>query len=178
MRIRACIAVALATVAVGLLAGPASAEVNSIFPSTNDINRTKEPVPWAHVDQVTVGIGTTDLQFISTRAFFSCFEYRTDGHESQKISGTNPNSEVGDGLYPYVCVIGNTTTLTIEADEFVEVRLAFGGERDERFDWTRFDVLPNDPQTRADCKRGGWVTYGFRNQGQCIRFVNTGQDSR
>lgn len=35
-----------------------------------------------------------------------------------------------------------------------------------------------DPETRSDCMQGGWEAFGFRNQGQCIRFVNTGQDSR
>ncbi|HSK24054.1 MAG TPA: hypothetical protein VK906_12795 [Egicoccus sp.] len=35
-----------------------------------------------------------------------------------------------------------------------------------------------DPTTKDDCKRGGWEDYGFRNQGQCIKFVNTGKDSR
>lgn len=37
---------------------------------------------------------------------------------------------------------------------------------------------PTEPEVRADCMDGGWEEYGFRNQGQCIRFVNTGQDSR
>ncbi|WP_370327690.1 hypothetical protein [Euzebya sp.] len=37
---------------------------------------------------------------------------------------------------------------------------------------------PDVPETKDDCKKGGWEEYGFRNQGQCIRFVNTGQDSR
>jgi len=35
-----------------------------------------------------------------------------------------------------------------------------------------------DPETIADCKDGGWEAFGFRNQGQCIQFVNTGVDSR
>ena len=35
-----------------------------------------------------------------------------------------------------------------------------------------------DPQTKSDCKDGGWEAYGFRNQGQCVRFVGTGKDSR
>lgn len=38
--------------------------------------------------------------------------------------------------------------------------------------------LANDPDDKDDCKDGGWAAYGFRNQGQCIRFVNTGKDSR
>tara|TARA_Y100000588_G_scaffold373068_1_gene446423 strand:+ start:974 stop:1855 length:882 start_codon:yes stop_codon:yes gene_type:complete len=37
---------------------------------------------------------------------------------------------------------------------------------------------PTDPETKADCKKGGWQDYGFRNQGQCVRFVQTGKDSR
>lgn len=34
------------------------------------------------------------------------------------------------------------------------------------------------PQSRDGCMVGAWQGFGFRNQGQCIRFVNTGQDSR
>lgn len=34
------------------------------------------------------------------------------------------------------------------------------------------------PTERDDCKKGGFADYGFENQGQCIRFVNTGVDSR
>lgn len=35
-----------------------------------------------------------------------------------------------------------------------------------------------DPPDKQACKNGGWASYGFRNQGLCIRFVNTGKDSR
>jgi hypothetical protein len=35
-----------------------------------------------------------------------------------------------------------------------------------------------DPTTKEDCKDGEWVVYEFSNQGQCIRFVETGDDSR
>lgn len=35
-----------------------------------------------------------------------------------------------------------------------------------------------DPMTSDDCKQGGWQTYEFTNQGLCVRFVNTGEDSR
>lgn len=36
---------------------------------------------------------------------------------------------------------------------------------------------PSQPTTRADCKKGGWEAFpgaGFRNQGDCMRFVQTG----
>jgi len=36
----------------------------------------------------------------------------------------------------------------------------------------------DDPTNKNLCKEGGWQAFGFRNQGQCIRFVNTGKDSR
>jgi len=32
---------------------------------------------------------------------------------------------------------------------------------------------PTVPQTKADCKHGGWQDFGFRNQGQCVSFVAT-----
>jgi hypothetical protein len=28
------------------------------------------------------------------------------------------------------------------------------------------------PKTKADCKNGGFAKFGFKNQGQCIAFVN------
>lgn len=118
---------------------PAFAIVNSITPSTNDENRTKG---WAHVDVESVDIGSTTLKFISTRAFYSCFEYRTDGDTSQKTSDSNYNTNVTDGLYPYYCQNNNTRTKTINAEKYVEIRMVFGAETDERFDWTRFDVIP------------------------------------
>ena len=37
---------------------------------------------------------------------------------------------------------------------------------------------PVDPTTHEDCFKGGWSEFEFRNQGQCIRFVETGEDSR
>ena len=37
---------------------------------------------------------------------------------------------------------------------------------------------PVDPETREDCFKGGWSEFEFRNQGQCVRFVETGEDSR
>lgn len=44
-------------------------------------------------------------------------------------------------------------------------------------DTYNFELI-NNPVDRDECKKGGWEAFGFRNQGQCIRFVNTGQDSR
>ena len=42
------------------------------------------------------------------------------------------------------------------------------------------DFLPGpaSPNAKDDCKNDGWQRYGFKNQGQCVRYVNTGRDSR
>jgi hypothetical protein len=29
--------------------------------------------------------------------------------------------------------------------------------------------------SKEQCDDGGWQTFGFQNQGQCIQFVNTGK---
>jgi hypothetical protein len=44
--------------------------------------------------------------------------------------------------------------------------------------WNEVEVPGCSPEVISDCKNGGWEDFGFRNQGQCIRYVNTGQDSR
>lgn len=162
----------LMTMVLGIALAPLSAafaEVNSVTPSTNDANRTNG---WAHVNQIEVGVGFTVLAFVSTRNFASCFEYRTDGDTSQS-TGENFNPLITDGLYPFVCVNNSTSTATIGAKEYVEVRMVFGAEGDERFDWTRFEVT-----SKTECKDGAWATLGFKNQGQCIQFIQTGVDSR
>lgn len=38
--------------------------------------------------------------------------------------------------------------------------------------------VPLDPVSHEDCMKGGWSNFNFRNQGQCIRFVETSLDSR
>lgn len=41
------------------------------------------------------------------------------------------------------------------------------------------EVVPGCyPTDKDQCKNGGWQNFGFRNQGLCIQFANTGKDSR
>jgi hypothetical protein len=135
---------------VALCITSAFADINAITPSTNDINRTNG---WAHVNVLDVGLGYIQLEFVSTRGFLSCFEYRTDGDTSQKTSDTNYNTDITDGLYPFYCQNNNSSIHTFNANEYIEVRMVFGAEKDERFDWTRFDVF--------QCKtiQDGTITY-------------------
>ena len=116
--------------------------------STNDINRTNG---WAHVNEISVDVGEVTLDFVQPRSFYSCFEYRTDGDTSQFINEEHflefyhvVDESEGLKQYPFDCLSTiSTFTKTITANEYVEVRMIAGAEGDERFDWTRFDVLFN-----------------------------------
>lgn len=122
------------------------------FPSTNELNKNKQ-VPGRigqdapYVNQDSVGVGEVTLEFVNDSNSLAFFEYRIDGEAL--TSGTSHPIVTGDYIYPGVCVDGRVSPVcspgpvvqTFYADEYVEVRLALGGERDWDFDWTRFDVL-------------------------------------
>lgn len=176
----------LVLVLIFMIIGVVSAEVNAVTPSTNDINRTNG---WSHVNEISVNVGEVTLDFIQPRNFYACFEYRTDGDTSQVIDeehwleyyGVVPPGDLQQ--YPYLCLSTiSSQARTILANEYVEVRMMFGGEGDERFDWTRFDVIPLPVPTEKDqCKDDGWKELyrsdgsPFMNQGDCIQYVNTGK---
>jgi hypothetical protein len=193
MNKRLVMPVILLALTLVFMAAPAIGQTPTPTPSTNDANRT---FGWAHfnvTDNTVPGEVTVDL--VNPRYFSSCFEYRTDGDETQKTSNTNFNRAITDGLYPFKCVSSNdsgpvSVSLTLEANEYIEIRMVFGAEADERFGWTRVNLTEqtptptptvaasNDPKTTDDCKNGGWKEFGFKNQGQCNRFISTGVDSR
>lgn len=50
---------------------------------------------------------------------------------------------------------------------------------DGEFDYTaHWHAGISDPTTKQECMNDGWMDFGFKNQGKCIQFVNTGKDSR
>jgi hypothetical protein len=63
-----------------------------------------------------------------------------------------------------------TVTILVDDDD--------DGHGIETFEVVVVPEAPVNPVTKDNCKNGGWMAYGFRNQGQCIRFVQTGRDSR
>jgi hypothetical protein len=168
------IAVLLAVLIALVPASPAAAYD---FPSDNDTNRDNG-LP--HVNLVAAGPNTVTLRFVNDTNSLAFFEYRIDGVE---VDRGDHLVVIGDVIYPGVCVDGRApstrlcspgpATRTFKVDQKVEVRLALGGERDWDFDWVTFESGTSED----DCKKGGWRDLGFRNQGQCIRFVNTGADA-
>lgn len=104
-----------------------------------------------HVARDDAGILTVDMNLLDADGTVLWTETRSDEDD------TIP-AEVGGNGYAWFTVI--------DVDGGVEA------------DNHELHLLLPDPGSKDDCKKGGWADYGFANQGQCIRFVNTGQDSR
>jgi hypothetical protein len=173
-RTRTALALVTALAGLTMIVAPAGAAAAYDFPSTNEDNRD---AGLPHVNELSKGPGTVTLEFVNETRSLAYFEYRIDG---EILPGSNHPVVIGDAIYDGVYVDGRVAPKyatspviqTFPAEATVEVRLALGGERDWDFDWTEFTVGAA-PADKNDCKRGGWMTFGFRNQGECIRFVNT-----
>lgn len=68
--------------------------------------------------------------------------------------------------------VGDTTASDVGLNAYLDNVVVVTGDDTVIYD---FDV---EPVTKDDCKSGGWADYGFKNQGACIQFVNTGKDNR
>ena len=150
---------------------------SSLAPSSNEAN---EANGWAYVTPVTDPLASSfsiALAFVNPRELQSCFEIRVDDEPS--IYPFHYNNAFSE-MWAYRCARNGSFQYTFEGADHVDIRLVFGDYPEEWFDWTRFSLQEGegDPMTIDDCKKGGWEAYGFRNQGQCVRFVETGKDSR
>jgi len=124
-----------------------------------DVSVTEEDCPNAvltatHTGSGNVGVTvTTDTDATADPSQFTLHQTQNPT-QTVNISGL----EAGD----------NVISLTSDRDDGTETVTITCEE----------DPTPEDPETIQDCQGGGWQDYGFANQGQCIHFVNTGEDSR
>lgn len=161
--------------------------VDSVTPSTNYQNMLADQF---HFDVLEVTRDSITIEFHSGPGFgglkptIRCYEVRFDG-EGLDPTGEHPNPLVKDRFYAGGCsmIFGFGTDPVVSqktygAESHIDIRYAhdFRLPKDNYFSWTRVYVLK--PREIGDCKQGGWEQYGFRNQGQCVRYVNTGFDSR
>jgi hypothetical protein len=83
--------------------------------------------------------------------------------------------------------INGALAISSEADTSVEIgavilnQFNYGPESiDYTVNWSKFAYgnVAASPTSKDNCKNAGWSAFGFRNQGLCIQYVNTGKDSR
>jgi hypothetical protein len=84
---------------------------------------------------------------------------------------------------PYRAVGPYNATITTPTGSFTDhgffsAELYHGDDPNplDRFDqsFESSSLPPPAPTTKNQCKKGGWRQFGFKNQGQCIRFVKHG----
>ena len=161
----------------GVLPSATLVDYSSIFTSTNAANilNQKPNVTWNSND---AQIGTVPLRFAGAN-LFGCFEYRID--DEVATANNNNFSLITVGSWNQFCSSFEPPepdpTRVLAATSHVDVRYLGGflGDSDS-FDWTRFYAMTLN--SRDQCKDGSWQDLGFQNQGQCIRFMETGKDSR
>jgi len=116
--------------------------------STNALNyaqlvpgREGQVVPYVLFNSNTSNSVVLDF-FNFASAGIAFFEYRIDGVPTGTADHQNPNILDLDTSHFGQFVANQASVLGVEfiADEYVDIRLALGGERDWDFDWVRFDV--------------------------------------
>ena len=123
--------------------------------STNALNfamlvpgREGQSAPHVLFDSSAPGQVTLDF-YNPTLAALAFFEYRIDG---VSVGGTGHPVVLGDVIEPGVSLSAGDNALdqVFAVTQYIDVRLALGGERDWDFDWVRFEVaqLP-EPGTLA-----------------------------
>jgi len=93
-----------------------------------------------HVLLESSNIGSVELKFVNPTNFNAFFERRVDSG----APGPNPHPTViGDFIFPTTMLAPNSVAVfTFLANEHIEIRSAFGPERDWDFDWTKFASTP------------------------------------
>lgn len=143
-----------------------------------------ESEPYTDIQLVDAGPGEVTLKYINNTGYTYAFDHRVDGESGDTHQWSDQTISQGPcagrkwGPYYNLTSVGPNSTkeLTIAATHKVEAQAVLGPEQNYHTCWKTF--YPEQPETKSDCKGGGWDDYHFRNQGQCIRYVETGKDSR
>jgi len=118
-----------------------------VAPSTNALNYASQAPGHVGQDNPYVlfhsnAIGSVKLDFYNLAPGLAFFETRID----DIATGTTAHPVVtGDTIHTGGTAVATGTSVLAKeffATNYVDIRLALGGERDWDFDWVRFDVLP------------------------------------
>lgn len=130
---------------------------------------------------VTVSDGSTSQSLLVTN-----LEIRSVAPETGLVSGVGEPGMLTMVTPDYVTVYwvtpGADGTWQVDMSDY-DLRLegVAAQQLDDNGNSTQFDYLvtASPPQSRADCKRGGWQDFTddvgtpFRNQGECVSYVAT-----
>jgi hypothetical protein len=181
---------AFAMVTVVALTTTAGSVAAYDFPSTNEANSAAGT---PHVELISAEPGNLVLRFATEAVGYGLIEYRVDG---ELFDGGYVIPLTGDQLQEHVCVALDSYTCADSVDgidrafaalEKVEVRLVMTDHPEWRFDWTPFEVDKPDaasgsgadvPETKDECRKGGWASFDFSNQGGCISYLMTSKNRR
>ncbi|MCW5876507.1 MAG: hypothetical protein KIS85_06450 [Anaerolineales bacterium] len=118
-------------------------------------NASNKAGNYAYYEVIDVTTDSITIKFTSTRNWSSCFEYRAAGDQPIIVPHTFfplPQVDLSDGRYPHVCVNNSSATVTINTSSYAEVRLSFGAEGDERFNWEMVSALGKPQVDKVMCR--------------------------
>jgi hypothetical protein len=118
----------------------------------------------------TVTFDPTQSYQVTTRAGASASPYACPS-----VPADMDTLSPGSNIRAFALNVGDTSASDAGLDGYLDNVVVDLDSGETVYD---FEPLPPAPMTKDDCKENGWETYGFKNQGQCVRFVTTGQDSR
>jgi hypothetical protein len=87
-------------------------------------------------------------------------------------SDTNVTNDVWSFLYTGL-VNGETYAVRATATHSEKV-----GQATTTFSVATPQTQKDGPDSKDECDADGWVGFGFKNHGQCVRYVAAGKDSR
>lgn len=153
-----------------------------------DYNDANRDAGRPHINLVDIDGWKVTIEFVNPHTGWPwAWDVRVDGAEGTEDNWTGQTISQGPlkgedfGLAYERVSLGPDDdevreTRTFQATELVEVILRRGPEQMWYVPSREFE--PEQPETPDDCRQGGYERFGFRNQGRCIQYVNTGKDSR
>ncbi|HIA92011.1 TPA: hypothetical protein EYO12_02735 [Candidatus Saccharibacteria bacterium] len=108
-------------------------------------------------------------------------EYKSDEWNSLQII-LNNDTLMFDHYINGELVAATTAGDSVDFGSIILNNFNYGSEASNySVHWSEFAFATDiyeSPVSKNECKKGGYETFGFSNQGQCIQYVNTGKDSR
>jgi hypothetical protein len=150
-----------------LAEGSYTFEVRAIDPAGN-----VDPTPATRsftIDTTAPTVAITDVEQVADTVTFT-FEGQGDvGAFQCELAVADPNAPGDwDTIRQGACTSPVSYSGLTDGEYYFRVR-AFDAAFNQTFVDHHFSV--RTPQTREECKRGGWQTFGFGNQGQCMAFA-------